>query len=261
MHNNSEILQALAVLKKLKREYQLYCQWGRREGRWGRKMASQTSNPVPRSFISRITLMGVGTGAWPSRIYRPLKGGGNIKEYSYKIPWQESKYGQEKWPKPFLLESTQRGCSLNARSTGQMEMNVPFMHPPGFKEITETSTINLKNMFSWPVIWGSPEEKSVDSLGGVIYFSNWTHSREEESTFSTNAFHTLHCLCWLKVFLFFHFYFLSFCLFRATPMAYGRSQARGWIGAAPAGLCHSHSNARSKLHLQPTPQLMAMLDP
>jgi len=36
-----------------------------------------------------------------------------------------------------------------------------------------------------------------------------------------------------------------FCLFRVTPMAYRGSQARGWIGAAATGLCHSHSNARS----------------
>ena len=39
-------------------------------------------------------------------------------------------------------------------------------------------------------------------------------------------------------------------------MAYGSSQARDWIGVAAAGLYHSYSNAGSKLHLQPTPQLM-----
>ena len=51
-------------------------------------------------------------------------------------------------------------------------------------------------------------------------------------------------------------------LFRAVPSAYGSSQARGRIGAIAAGLCHSHSNARSdELPLQPTPQLMAMPDP
>ena len=61
--------------------------------------------------------------------------------------------------------------------------------------------------------------------------------------------------------LFFVFVFLSFCLFRATPAAYGGSQARGLIGAVAAGLCQSHSNTGSKLRLQLTPQLMAMLDP
>ena len=44
-----------------------------------------------------------------------------------------------------------------------------------------------------------------------------------------------------------------FCLFRATPAAYGGSQARGLIGAIAAGLHHSHSHARSELRLPPTP--------
>ena len=59
------------------------------------------------------------------------------------------------------------------------------------------------------------------------------------------------------------FFFCLFCLrfFRATPMAYGGSQARGPIGAVATGLCHSHSNARSELHLRPTPQLKAQPDP
>ena len=55
------------------------------------------------------------------------------------------------------------------------------------------------------------------------------------------------------------FFFLN--LFRATPKAYGGSQARGTIGAVAAGLHHSHSIAGSKLHLQPTPQPRAMPDP
>ena len=60
---------------------------------------------------------------------------------------------------------------------------------------------------------------------------------------------------------FYVFIYLSFCLLRAAPLAYGCSQARGLIGAGAAGLHHSHSDARSELCLQPTPQLMAMLDP
>ena len=36
-------------------------------------------------------------------------------------------------------------------------------------------------------------------------------------------------------------------LFRATPTAYGISEARDWIRAAAASLCHNHSNARAKL--------------
>ena len=48
-------------------------------------------------------------------------------------------------------------------------------------------------------------------------------------------------------------------LFRAAPVAYGDSQARGWIRAS--SLCHSHSIVTSEPHLQPIPQLTAMLDP
>ena len=44
-------------------------------------------------------------------------------------------------------------------------------------------------------------------------------------------------------------------------MAYGSSQGRSQIGATGASLGHSHSNSRSKLHFQPTPQFTAMLDP
>ena len=47
-------------------------------------------------------------------------------------------------------------------------------------------------------------------------------------------------------------------LFRAAPVAYESSQSRGWIRATASSLCHSHSNAGSKLHLWPRPQLMAM---
>ena len=51
------------------------------------------------------------------------------------------------------------------------------------------------------------------------------------------------------------------CLLRATPTAYGGSQARGLIGAVAASLCHSHSNVRSEWCLRLTPQLMGMSDP
>ena len=52
----------------------------------------------------------------------------------------------------------------------------------------------------------------------------------------------------------------GFCLFRAAPTAYGSSQNWGQIGAAASGLHHSHSNTGSEPHLQPTPQLTALLD-
>ena len=43
--------------------------------------------------------------------------------------------------------------------------------------------------------------------------------------------------------------------------AYRGSQARSRIRATAAGLHHSHSNAGSEPHLQPTPQSTAMPDP
>ena len=57
--------------------------------------------------------------------------------------------------------------------------------------------------------------------------------------------------------------FFFFELFRASPVAYGGSQARGLMGVVAAGLhhSHSHSNEGSKPHLQPMLQLMATPDP
>ena len=54
-------------------------------------------------------------------------------------------------------------------------------------------------------------------------------------------------------------FFFFFFLFRATPAAYGNSQARGQIGAAAAGLHHSHGNMGSLTHwawlgTEPAPQ-------
>ena len=53
-------------------------------------------------------------------------------------------------------------------------------------------------------------------------------------------------------------FFLSFCLFRVAPGAYGGSQARGPIGAVATSLHHSHSNVGSEPRLPSTPQLTAM---
>ena len=53
--------------------------------------------------------------------------------------------------------------------------------------------------------------------------------------------------------------FCCCCLSRATPVAYGSSQATGWIEAAATSLHQSHSHARSKPCLWSTPQLRALL--
>ena len=57
--------------------------------------------------------------------------------------------------------------------------------------------------------------------------------------------------CCTHFLLFIYFYF--FGLFRAAPMAYGGSQARGQIGSVATCLCNSHSHTRSEPHLRPTP--------
>ena len=62
-------------------------------------------------------------------------------------------------------------------------------------------------------------------------------------------------------FYLFFFFFFFFAISWTAPAAYGGSQARGQIEATSAGLYHSHSNVGSEPHLQPTPQLVAMLDP
>ena len=54
---------------------------------------------------------------------------------------------------------------------------------------------------------------------------------------------------------------LLYSLTLESSMAHGGSQARGLIRVVATGLRHSHSNARSKPRLRPTPQLMAMSDP
>ena len=56
---------------------------------------------------------------------------------------------------------------------------------------------------------------------------------------------------WVSFFLF---------VFTAAPAAYGSSQVRGESGAVAAGLHHSHGTPRSKLHLFPMSQLVALPD-
>ena len=57
------------------------------------------------------------------------------------------------------------------------------------------------------------------------------------------------------------FFFFCLCFLGPHPMAYGGSQTRGQMGATATSLHHSHSNVGSKLHLRPTPQLKATMDP
>ena len=60
---------------------------------------------------------------------------------------------------------------------------------------------------------------------------------------------------YLFIYLFIYFCFLGPHLWHMEV-----PQFRGWMGAMAAGLCHSHSNAKSELCLWTTPQLMATPD-
>ena len=51
-------------------------------------------------------------------------------------------------------------------------------------------------------------------------------------------------------------FFFCFLGLHLLHMEVSRLGSNHWIGAEAAGLCHSHSNTGSKLHLQPTTQLM-----
>ena len=68
------------------------------------------------------------------------------------------------------------------------------------------------------------------------------------------------CIC-MCIYVYVYIYTHTHSLFRATPAAYGCSQARGPVGAVAADLHQSHSNTRSEPCLRPTPQLKATLDP
>ena len=62
---------------------------------------------------------------------------------------------------------------------------------------------------------------------------------------NTGSFFTLIVPQKSTIRILFGFIYLSF---RATPGAFGGSQAKGQIGAVAAGLNHSYSNARSLTH-------------
>ena len=53
------------------------------------------------------------------------------------------------------------------------------------------------------------------------------------------------CFCYL-IYILTKGLFVLFCFFQGCTPVYGGSQDKGWIGAAAAGLCHSHSNTRSE---------------
>ena len=103
--------------------------------------------------------------------------------------------------------------------------------------------ISMASAKGWGDLLGSVSLLQQKKKGYYIKLFLLTHKIAEYIYFNTTAIS----------------YFLNF--FRATPTAYVGSQARGWMGAVAAGLHHSSSNTGFEPHLQPTPQLTAMLDP
>ena len=61
--------------------------------------------------------------------------------------------------------------------------------------------------------------------------------------------------------MYIYIYFFFFLLFSAALVAYGGSQTRDLLITVATSLHQSHSNTRSESRLQPTPQLMATLNP
>ena len=77
---------------------------------------------------------------------------------------------------------------------------------------------------------------------GIIVFSEYMPRSGIVESFGKSIFSFK--LPFKKIFFFF---------FRATPAAYGVSQARGQIGAVAADLHHSHNNVGAEACVQPTP--------
>ena len=99
---------------------------------------------------------------------------------------------------------------------------------------------------SWAKVAQRTWALESDGLGGRVQSKTLNFSKPQHVLF----------IC-----LFVCLFVYLFSLFRATPMAYGGSQARGRIRAVAAGHSHSHHNARSESRLRPAPQCSATSDP
>ena len=87
------------------------------------------------------------------------------------------------------------------------------------------------------------------SLDRLVCCENWYDIFENMWPRLSQGRNSICVAYWMKLICICYFFF--FLLFRAAPVAYGSSQARGWIGAAAGSLCHSHSNVGSELCLWP----------
>ena len=146
---------------------------------------------------------------------------------------------------PLAYGGSQARCQIGAVAAGPMPQPQQCL----IWAMSVTYTIAHSNTGSL-IHWARPGIELASSWMLVRFVNHWAITG------------TLILL--LILFIFILFYLFIFCLFvfsRAAPMAYGGSQARGPVGAAAAGLYHSHSNTGSEPCLQPTPQLMATSEP
>ena len=104
----------------------------------------------------------------------------------------------------------------------------------------------------WKTVWQFPKKTDTRT---TIWPSSFTPGYVSENK-NKNKKKPLLCFCFLFYLLSFFFFF-----FGAVPTAYWGSQGRSRFRAVSTCLYHIHSNIRFEPHLQPTPQLMATLDP
>ena len=101
------------------------------------------------------------------------------------------------------------------------------------------------NSLSWPSYINRLCSKNPSQLTHWLLEASW-QAKADHWTFLIQSTWILFSFSRIQNALDRFVFFFFFCLFRAAPVAYGASQARGLIGAIAAGLHHKHSNARSK---------------
>ena len=121
---------------------------------------------------------------------------------------------------------------------------------------TQTGPLAWESPYAMGPVLKRPKKKKKNERNRAHGYTTWhSHPRWMGIPVGPSVY-----LLWWTVHIFIGFFLFSPFL-RAVLSANGSSQARDWIWATAAILHHSHSNAGSKLPLQPTPQLIAMPDP